>query len=293
VPPASSAKRWWCVTSRTERTRPSARSRATSAAASASSSPAVGSSARSTGGSDISARATASRRCQPRDSSTALRPRCAASSPSPRAASRPVTVRVWSRGLSADRLGSAETRFSRTVSRKKRACCITSAGRRPWMPERAAPAGAAPSSSALPQVTSEGWPSFRPARVRSSVDFPQPDGPTSTDTPVRGRSRLTSARTTCSPKATPNERSWSATSVMRRSGAPCASGGGQCKNPTAPVHVVDRAGIRAPLAPERRCVGDPAPVIHPAPDVAGVNRPSHSLWVARRRESRRHRIHAV
>ncbi len=103
-------------------------------------------------------------------------------------------------GVSAERIGSADARFSRTLDIKKRVFWTMMSGRAP------SPRGR-PAYDAAPQVRSVGCASLRPASVRSSVDFPPPAGPSRSVTPAAGTRRSTSASTTRSPNAVPKPES--------------------------------------------------------------------------------------
>ncbi len=76
------------------------------------------------------------------------------------------------------------------------AFCCTRRGRLP------SPNGF-PSYSTLPHSVKRGWPAYRPDMACSSVDLPEPDGPSSTVMLPRGKVRSMSARTTLAPKAAP------------------------------------------------------------------------------------------
>ena len=76
------------------------------------------------------------------------------------------------------------------------AFCCTRRGRLP------SPNGF-PSYSTLPHSVKRGWPAYRPDMACSSVDLPEPDGPSSAVMLPRGKVRSMSARTTLAPKAAP------------------------------------------------------------------------------------------
>ncbi len=162
-----------CVTITTVKpsSRCSERSRAQKASALSGSSPAVGSSSSSSGGSKISARASATRLTMPPDKSAGILCTCDGSSPTicslTMAASR---ISAGGRVLSSR---SAKAMFSRTVKAENKAPCWNS------MPTRLA-APSAPSCEA-------GWPSTltrprvgcsSPSIWRSNTVFPLPEPPT-------------------------------------------------------------------------------------------------------------------